>query len=662
ESSSTNNPSAAATVTVGSTPVSITLHLIKQKKKFDCYHGTDGLLAYEENIFNNYEDTDGTAGYSRPGLTRAAQVTNDLWAHYTGIGSKASDTDPSSGVHASVQLQSLGSNPSVKVIENLPSYEGMIYRAGIKISPDARFGNYAAICSGGGEYALISNLIEVKENGGSFINLELLREMSDQFDYTKDGLIGSVDNKDQSPRLPGVAGPPLRVPDQKAIPILLNQMRNWEVALAVLLIFTSFLYFWSRRSGLQRWIVSSATLGIAFLACTKAPTTAGEFASLDEGGVTYETISYYLGAWAEGAWTSMSETDEPLGREGHSAIWNGSEMIVFGGSAEMDAYLQDGARYNPETDTWSAISTTNSASARAGHGAVWTGSKMLIWGGRNEEGALATGASYDSDADTWTAITTTNAPAARVEHSTVWTGTEMIVWGGWGGGAALSSGARYNPTTDTWTALSTVNAPSARYGHRAVWTGTEMIVWGGDSGSAKLNTGAIYNPANDTWTTISTTGAPEARSHFGMAYITGGNVHIFGGEGASLFLETHVSYDHTTDSWTELQNLGTNIGHPTVAVTGTTFYFTHGLRSRENLSPDLGVGYLNFYANTFFSYNPSENAIEVSAEDEPPRNLNPRRGSTMVWTGSQLLIWGGSGSDFIADNVSRLGRGAVFTP
>ena len=43
--------------------------------------------------------------------------------------------------------------------------------------------------------------------------------------------------------------------------------------------------------------------------------------------------------------------------------------------------LNTGGRYNPSTDSWTATSTTNAPSARADHTAVWTGSEMIVWGG-----------------------------------------------------------------------------------------------------------------------------------------------------------------------------------------------------------------------------------------------------------------------------------------
>src|SRR5205807_2527299 len=137
-------------------------------------------------------------------------------------------------------------------------------------------------------------------------------------------------------------------------------------------------------------------------------------------------------------------------------------------------------------DTWTRTSTTNAPDARGdwSNTAVWTGSEMIVWGGYGGS-SLNTGGRYNPSTDSWTATSTTNAPAARYGHTAVWTGSQMIVWGGTGG---LPTGGRYNPSTDSWTATSTANAPTDRFWHTAVWTGSQMIVWGGYNGSV-FNTG-----------------------------------------------------------------------------------------------------------------------------------------------------------------------------
>src|SRR6266480_996420 len=80
-------------------------------------------------------------------------------------------------------------------------------------------------------------------------------------------------------------------------------------------------------------------------------------------------------------------------------------------------------------DSWTATSTTSAPAARSAHTAVWTGSEMIVWGGQNPS-RLNTGGRYNPSTDSWTATSTTSAPAGRYFHTAVWTGREMIVWGG----------------------------------------------------------------------------------------------------------------------------------------------------------------------------------------------------------------------------------------
>jgi hypothetical protein len=165
-------------------------------------------------------------------------------------------------------------------------------------------------------------------------------------------------------------------------------------------------------------------------------------------------------------------------------------------------------------DMWTAAAPANAPGARHSHTAVWTGSEMIVWGGfDNVVGWSNTGGTYNPSTDSWTTTSRANAPDGRTDHTAVWTGTEMIIWGG--DDAVVSgknTGGRYNPSTNTWTATSTTNAPTARAGHTAVWIGSQMIVWGGFGGVATSNTGGRYDPVTNTWTAISTTNAPAARS------------------------------------------------------------------------------------------------------------------------------------------------------
>src|SRR5205807_10016507 len=102
----------------------------------------------------------------------------------------------------------------------------------------------------------------------------------------------------------------------------------------------------------------------------------------------------------------------PDARDNHTAVWTGSEMIVWGGY-DNSGYFNTGGRYNPSTVTWTATSTTNAASARGFHTAVWTGSEMIVWGGGGSVFKFGRGASRETGKDGVTATSATNTPAGR---------------------------------------------------------------------------------------------------------------------------------------------------------------------------------------------------------------------------------------------------------
>src|SRR5206468_4419545 len=239
---------------------------------------------------------------------------------------------------------------------------------------------------------------------------------------------------------------------------------------------------------------------------------------------TLPVIASPSGGCTDDTWTPTSLSDAPDPRYDHTAVWTGSEMIVWGGTTGVGSYFNTGGRYNPATDSWTATSPANAPTGRYLHTAVWTGSEMIVWGGFNNldpSPFLNTGGRYNPSTDSWTATSTINAPDGRQWHTAVWTGSEMIVWGGYfydfinGVPRHLNTGGRYNPSTNSWTATSTTNAPAGREQHTAVWTG-KMIVWGG-YGINYFDTGGIYNPSTDSWTATSTTGAPSAQ--IGRAHV-----------------------------------------------------------------------------------------------------------------------------------------------
>jgi hypothetical protein len=332
-----------------------------------------------------------------------------------------------------------------------------------------------------------------------------------------------------------------------------------------------------------------------------------------------------------GSWTLISSTDNvPSHRTDlmdFHGIWTGAQMMVWSGRSSdgeySDAATQrvirdDGGIYVPETDTWVAIAETDLSPGRAYVHGVWTGSQMIVWGGNHETsasgaqdlgveeptlGAIFTPGNVDTTSDdAWQALSTTNAPSQRKHGVVVWTGNRLLTWGGaYSHTLFYNDGASYDPETDSWTAISSIGAPSGREFSAFVWTGSKLLVWGGYNGAECLDDGALYDPSTDTWSPITTVNAPSARMTTSASW-TGDEMILWGGANvltdsdgnqSTTYLSDGAFYNPDTDTWTTMAAVDT---------------------------------------------------------------LSGRRSFVQVWTGSQLIIWGGyNGTEYFKD-------GAIFTP
>lgn len=255
---------------------------------------------------------------------------------------------------------------------------------------------------------------------------------------------------------------------------------------------------------------------------------------------------YYEAGQAGGArydpstesWAAMNTVGAPSARAQHSAVWTGDRMIVWGGhTGNNNVPLADGAVYDPAADSWTPMAVTGAPAARHQHTALWTGTEMIIWGGQTSwhpSSARGDGGIYDPAANAgsgaWRAVSLVGAPTAAAGHSAVWTGQQMIIWGGGG----RNTGGLYDPGTDTWSATSTVGAPAGRSSHAAVWTGSRMLVFGGCCGAA-MGGAYLFDPANPETTRWSTlVDAASALARYGtLAFWANGYAVYYGGAGAA---------------------------------------------------------------------------------------------------------------------------------
>jgi bacillolysin len=329
-----------------------------------------------------------------------------------------------------------------------------------------------------------------------------------------------------------------------------------------------------------------------------------------------------------GAWTDTTTTAAPAGRDRPSMVWTGTHALVWGGGAS--GIYPDGGIFDPLANSWAALPNTGAPpSGREGHTAIWTGSKMIVWGGTDGSARLNSGSLFDPLTSTWTALPASGAPAARMNHTAVWTGSKMIVWGGFDG-TNLNSGGVYDPAANSWTSVSTTGAPTGRSWHTAVWTGTRMLVWGGfDTNGGVTNTGAAYNPATNTWTAISTTGAPSER-YVHTAVWTGTRMVVWGGYNPTTlaFHATGGVYDPGTDSWAPVSNTAAPQARWFhTAVWTGAQMIVWGGRQSAGNLPSGGL------------YDPAIDTWESTPTATAPSR---RYLHSAVWTGDEMLVWGGS--------------------
>jgi N-acetylneuraminic acid mutarotase len=334
---------------------------------------------------------------------------------------------------------------------------------------------------------------------------------------------------------------------------------------------------------------------------------------------------------ASDVWTTMTSASAPSPRTGHSAVWTGRFMIVWGGTVGSQT-LRTGGRYDPVANTWTATSLVNAPSSRFGHTAVWAENVMVVWGGSSfylSYGSLNTGGRYDPVADSWAPTSLVGAPLGRRQHAAVWTGHDMIVWGGIAIDppytSMFNSGSRYDPATDVWLPTSLVNAPSPRLDHVAVWTGRVMVVWGGRNGPDRYVTGGTYDPAVDRWTATTTENAPPPG---GLGVWTGQQMLVWGGTGGGR-------YDPAANAWTRISSQNAPPGGGTAIWTGSLFVVWGGAGNRGG------------------RYDPSSDSWASTITRGP---LGPRAAHTAIWTGSLMVVWGGH------DGSSDLRSGGRYDP
>jgi hypothetical protein len=302
-------------------------------------------------------------------------------------------------------------------------------------------------------------------------------------------------------------------------------------------------------------------------------------------------------AKAAGDWRRLPDAPESIAA-GRTTVWTGSEMIVTGVNPGADGtfvHSTDVAEaYSPRTGAWRLLPAPPKTENGCKSGAAWTGSEMLVWGC----GLTA----YNPTTNQWRRL-----PDAPTRHGiVVWTGRELIGWGGGCCGDVSDDGSAYDPATNTWRKL----APAPVDGQQSpigAWTGRELVIFNGRGPEGARVGGAAYNPRTDSWRRIPSLASLRPGS---IAVYDGNEIHVLGVRHAVF------SFNPSNDRWRRLPRTQLGADGLVAAWTGNRL-IASGATTAAYDSP----------RNLWTSFSPSP--------------LAPREDAQGVWTGRELIVWGG---------------------
>jgi hypothetical protein len=383
-----------------------------------------------------------------------------------------------------------------------------------------------------------------------------------------------------------------------------------------------------RRLCAARWTGLCGILAIASgaAACSSSDSVAPVLAGggIDEAGGAFLP--------PDKPWQATTLDAAPSPREHHTAVWTGSRMLVWGGNVMGKPAVTDtGAAYDPTTRTWTPISLTGAPSPRHSHTAVWTGSRMLVWGGFGASSFETTGGSYDPVSDTWTPIASMGAPVGRIGNGAAWVSGSLLVWGGFAD-APIATGGRYDATKDAWSAIDASQAPPKRFGHTMLGVGDSALVWGGNDTLDWHRDGALLSADGTTWAPLSTTGAPSAREGATGVW-TGALALVWGGFDGGTTVGSGGAFSLATGTWAPLPEDGApSPRREHVAAWIGARMFVWGGCGDDTCKALLGDGAW---------FDPSAKPSGTWAPIATDSAVVARRGATAVWTGAEVIVWGG---------------------
>ena len=319
-------------------------------------------------------------------------------------------------------------------------------------------------------------------------------------------------------------------------------------------------------------------------------------------------------------------------RDASVAVWIGNQMIVWGGFAESDGHVfGDGASYDPATRTWQTL-PPSPLSPRASAAFAWTGEQLFVWGGTSHpedptQGS-ADGAMYDPTTRTWHQL-----PPVPVGGHTlaaaVWTGARVVLFtAGFAQDTNTADVHAYDPATDSWSTLPSIHiAQTQLLDIDPLVAGDQLYVFMPvqtlGNGLSTGNDSFVYRPATNSWADSPMLPAPDGYA-IGKTEWTGDHI-LFGPAGVACNLCAGQGGE-STGSWAdprtgEVRHIPPWLPFPSIA---TNFSWTGSAVLATGSDAHAGA------------WDPTSNTWT-----DLPRPPYEIQRAIQIWTGTELLIWGG---------------------
>ena len=182
------------------------------------------------------------------------------------------------------------------------------------------------------------------------------------------------------------------------------------------------------------------------------------------------------------SWRLLPDLSVPAGpfdADALAAVWTGEAVVLSGAAIGVDIV----AIYRPGIDEWETLSVP--LGYRSGHTVVWTGTEVIVWGGSERDSDHAVGYAVDAETSLWRTLP--EPPVTeRTGHGATWTGTELLMWGGspvrpmTNTQERLSFRVLYNPRNNQWTVVDVPAVHGGAFGWpptQIVWLGESALLW-----------------------------------------------------------------------------------------------------------------------------------------------------------------------------------------